>query len=105
MSLGTLHRGIFRVVKPIPVIIDRFEGGFTASWAEVSEYGCGDTPSEARNDLCRSIAASFFHFENAMLGPGLQRDWRVIREHVVRSGPPDCLSSYFGVYRKATILL
>jgi hypothetical protein len=86
MSLGTLHSNTLKVIKPIPVTISQFNGGFTAAWDALSEWGCGDTPSEARNDLCRSIGASFFHFRNALLGPALQADFETMKQHIKDAG-------------------
>lgn len=82
MSLGTLHSQAFKVLIPIPVVIDQYEHGFSAEWQATGEFGYGDTPSDARDDLIGSIKAAYEVYGRNSLGTALQEDWNIMQLHI-----------------------
>jgi hypothetical protein len=89
ISLGTLFDGRFRVLKPIPVTIDRSDEGVAAIWQEIDEFGHADSASAASVELARSLVElySTLDREQMNLGPDLERIWIVLKEHVQRVRP------------------
>ncbi len=86
MLLGTINHCEFRVVKPIPVRLDKRGDTIIASWRQVDEFGTGKSSSLACDDLGHTLAELYASLEadEAHLGPDLARVWDVLKEHVVR---------------------
>ncbi len=84
--LGTISRCEFRVIKPIPVDLDRRGATAIASWRQVDEFGTGKSNSSACDDLGHTIAELYVSLEaeEPRLGPDLAKVWGVLKEHVVR---------------------
>jgi hypothetical protein len=85
VQLGSLQSGAFRSIKAIPVIIDRGEDCFTATWRDIDEFGYGDNSAAALHDLCRSVTALYRSLEHdrACLGEDLKHVLATMQEHFV----------------------
>lgn len=57
---GALPDPRVRIRKPIPIEIANFEGTYTASSAELEEFGYGHTRSQALDDLGRTLSELYF---------------------------------------------
>lgn len=73
-ELCDLSDARFQVVKPIQVTWEIVKGTYIANAPDLEEYGEGDTPDEAIQDLQVSIVELFFDLDEyrGRLGPGLQ---------------------------------
>jgi hypothetical protein len=52
---GGMHDDVLQLRRPIPLRSERNTGGISVVWEEVSEFGHGDTFSEAVEDFGRTI--------------------------------------------------
>lgn len=85
--LSSLGLEGFDVVKPIPVVIRPDGDEFIASFLDANISTGGDTPQEAVCNLQSLIVDFFEGIENTpddKLGPGMQRQKRVLMEMVCR---------------------
>lgn len=73
-ELHDLGDARFQVVKPIKVTWEIVKGTYIANAPDLEEYGEGDTPDEAIQDLQVSIVELFHDLDEyrGRLGPGLQ---------------------------------
>jgi hypothetical protein len=82
--LGTVNHADFRVVKPIPVELDRRGKSVVAVWRQTGEFGTGTSTSTACDDLGHTIAELYksLKADEARLGPDLAKVWSVLKEHI-----------------------
>jgi hypothetical protein len=85
--LGTLSKLGFRVMKAIPVRLEKQDQTVIASWQDADEFGTGSSMSAACEELGRTVAELYgsLKAENHNLGPDLMGVWRLLQEHVVES--------------------
>jgi len=57
-----VHPGL-RTTKPFSVQFSKIEDGFTASVADIEEFGIGGTRSEALDDLGHTLAELYFSLD------------------------------------------
>ena len=75
----------FRVRVPIPVVIEEYEDGFLAKWADVRVHGLGSTSSQALARLKFSIVRSYCYlmdFPKEELGLIALHDMQVFETHI-----------------------
>jgi hypothetical protein len=84
--LGSLRDGRLRVIFPLQVKFYAEEGKIVAEAIEISEFGFGDSWSEALADLQRAIAELFFTLEKEKkrLGVDLKRVQKILQEKIVK---------------------
>lgn len=82
--LGALSDPRLRVVKPIALDVTVEESHVVVSWADVDEFGTGETLSTAIDDLGGSLRELYHRLsESEKLGPDLAKVKRVLHEHIV----------------------
>jgi hypothetical protein len=87
LLLGTLSKLGFRVVKAIPVKLEKQGDIVIASWQDADEFGTGTSMSSACEELGRTVAELYgsLRAEKDNLGADLMRVWKLLQEHVVES--------------------
>jgi hypothetical protein len=85
LLLGTVNDRRFRVLKPIPLEIERQESLVVASWPEIEEFGSGDSLSNAIDDFTKTLVELYQSLtaDQSRLGPDLDRVFTVLREYLV----------------------
>lgn len=85
--MHTVAPELYRVIKPIPVTIQKEEENFTASWFDANIHMSGDNEQEAFDNL-RALVLDMFESVNqenpAMLGPEPARQRAVLEEYLSR---------------------
>jgi hypothetical protein len=86
LLLGTINHCDFRVVKPIPVHLEKRGDTVIALWRQVDEFGTGKSSSLACDDLGHTIAELYVALkaDESHLGPDLAKVWGVLKEYIVR---------------------
>ena len=84
IHLGFLLEGRFRLREAIEVTITEEEGQIAAESKELNEFGYGNNPSEAINDLQHAIAELYFTLEEdqTRLGKDLLAVWGVLQTKI-----------------------
>ena len=87
-ELRDLSDARFRVVKPIKVTWEIVDGTYIAEAPDLEEYGEGDTPDEAIQDLQVSIVELFFDLDEYRdrLGAGLQPIYDTLTRSLRKGG-------------------
>ncbi len=86
-KLGRLRDGRLRVVEAIEVKLMREGDKYVVESPELNEFGFGDNPFEAFEDLQETIAELFLTLEEEQerLGPDLSSVWVVLSRKVRRA--------------------
>lgn len=85
IKLESLADDRLRVKEPIAVAVFRDDEGFILAEAvELNEFGYGDDPAAAVQELRYAIADLYFSLEEDQdrLGPGLQTVWAVLQAKI-----------------------
>jgi len=85
---GGMHNDVLQIRRPIPLRSERNARGISVVWEEVSEFGHGDTFSEAVEDFGRTIFELYRSLlrDEAALGEDLLGVRRKLEEYIaVRS--------------------
>ena len=75
-----------RVKEPIEVAVFAAEGFILAEAADFNEFGYGDDPAAAVQELRYAIADLYFSLEEDQhrLGPGLQTIWETLQAKIAK---------------------
>ncbi len=73
-----------QVVRAVPLDVNVEEGTVVVSWADVEEFGTGDTMSAAIDDFAHALRELYhgLHAKDARLGDDLLRVKRVLGEYI-----------------------
>jgi hypothetical protein len=77
IRLGVIHSPLLQLRKPIAVEISRKKDSVIATASEFNEFGCGETMSDAIDDLAKGVAELYFRLE--IDAPRLGKDLRALR--------------------------
>ena len=85
---GALRDPKLRLLKPIPLEVSVEGTDVILTWAEVDEFGCGDTTSAAVDDFGQSIRELYCHLhsQDVHLGSDLLRVSGILDRYIERRG-------------------
>ena len=82
--LYSLHQPRLRLKEPLAVLLERDNGQVIARSYDLDLFGCGDTESEALQDLRETVADLYFELKDneGKLGPLPERVWGYLRQAI-----------------------